>query len=47
MTHYTCKECGAKVDRKGYEFHRGCEHKEAGIIASLTATATGESRVAG
>lgn len=46
MTTYTCKECGAKVERKGGEFHRDCEHKEAGIIASLKATATGESKVA-
>lgn len=46
MTQYTCKECGAKIERKGDEFHRDCEHKEAGIIASLKATATGESKVA-
>lgn len=46
MTTYTCKECGAKVERKGDQFYRECEHKEAGIIASLKATATGESKVA-
>ena len=47
MTQYTCKECGAKIERKGDEFQRDCDHKGAGIIASLKATATGESRVAG
>ena len=47
MTQYTCKECGAKIERKGDEFKRDCEHKEAGVIASLTAVATGGSRVAG
>ncbi len=47
MTQYTCKECGAKIERKGSEFKRDCEHKDAGITAHLTAVATGESRVAG
>lgn len=46
MTEFTCKECGAKIEQKGDEFIRSCSHKEAGIIASLKATATGESRVA-
>lgn len=47
MTTYTCKQCGAKIERKVDEFRRDCDHKEAGIVASLKATATGESRVAG
>ena len=45
-TRYTCKECGLPVDRKSDgEFARGCEC-EGGIVALLSAIATGEAKVA-
>jgi len=44
-TIYTCKECGVEVKREGDEFKRGCECN-GGIVASLHATAYGESKVA-
>lgn len=48
-TIYTCKECGVEVARVGDEFRRICmvyETCNAPIIASLYATAYGESKVA-
>jgi DNA-directed RNA polymerase subunit RPC12/RpoP len=44
-TSYTCKECGVPVKRERDEFVRGCECN-GGIVASLHATAYGESKVA-
>ncbi len=44
-TRYTCKECGVEVKRERDEFKRGCECN-GGIVASLYATAYGESKVA-
>jgi hypothetical protein len=44
-TTYTCKECGVEVKREGDKFKRGCECN-GGIVASLHATAYGESKVA-
>jgi hypothetical protein len=44
-TIYTCKECGVPVKRERDEFVRGCECN-GGIVASLHATAYGESKVA-
>lgn len=45
-TTYTCKECGLPVERKpDGEFKRACEC-EGGIIARLSAVATGEAKVA-
>ena len=43
-TIYTCKECGVPVKRERDEFIRGCECN-GGIVASLHATAYGESKV--
>lgn len=47
-TIYTCKECGVEVKREGDEFKRQCLNRacDAPIIASLHATAYGESKVA-
>ena len=47
-TRYTCKECGVEVKREGDEFKRPCLNGacNAPIIASLYATAYGESKVA-
>jgi hypothetical protein len=44
-TRYACKECGVPVKRERDEFVRGCECN-GGIVASLHATAYGESKVA-
>ncbi len=44
-TRYSCKECGVEVKRERDEFKRGCECN-GGIVASLYATAYGESKVA-
>lgn len=44
LTRYTCKECGVEVKRERDEFKRGCECN-GGIVASLYATAYGESKV--
>lgn len=45
MTTYECKECGAVVKLVDGELVRTCEH-DAPILANLTATATGECKVA-
>ena len=47
MTTFECKECGAIVAQVNGELIRTCEHKDAPIVANLTAHATGESKVAG
>lgn len=50
MTTFQCKECGAEVKLVKLvecELVRTCEHKDAPILASMTAHATGESKVAG
>ena len=47
MTRYTCKICGARVERTGDgAFVRKCGCTDAPILAHLTATVTGESAVA-
>jgi len=45
VTTYTCKSCGKPVEVKGgvVKRHCGCD---AGIVANIKATATGESQVA-
>jgi hypothetical protein len=40
---YTCSECGVQVIVFDGVIHRPCEHKDAVVIASCEATATGES----
>lgn len=49
-TTYACKECGAPVIvlqvGEATQVKRTCDHKDAPIIASLRAVATGESKVA-
>lgn len=47
MTTYQCKECGAEVKLVDGELVRTCDHVDAPILASLTAHATGEAKVAG
>lgn len=44
-TTYSCKECGKPVERRGNEFTRKCACN-GGVIAHLSATAYGESKVA-
>ncbi len=39
---YTCKECGRPVVIKDEKIIRICPHKDAPVIASMTAVATGE-----
>lgn len=39
---FTCAECHAPVEITDGIVHRDCPHDEAGIVADLSATATGE-----
>ena len=39
---FSCAECGSPVDVLDGIAHRDCPHDEAGIVADLTGTATGE-----
>ncbi len=47
MTKYKCKVCGAPVSVLVSFVKRSCLHITAGIIADISATATGECKVAG
>jgi hypothetical protein len=42
-TGYECKECGAPVKVADGKVVRSCLHKEAVVVAVMTAVATGES----
>lgn len=42
---YRCAVCGVKVEVIEGKFVRPCEHQEAGVTASMSATAYGESKV--
>lgn len=42
---YRCAVCGVKVEVIDGEFVRPCDHKDAGVTASMSATAYGESKV--
>lgn len=39
---FTCATCKAPVEIVDGVAHRECSHDEAGIVADLSATATGE-----
>lgn len=43
---YACAECHSRVVVKEDKIERECEHKHAGVVADISATATGESHVA-
>lgn len=43
---YACAECHSRVVVKEDKIERECEHKNAGVVADISATATGESHVA-
>jgi uncharacterized Zn finger protein (UPF0148 family) len=43
-TGYKCKECGAPVVIADGKVIRSCNHKDAVVVASMTATATGEGK---
>lgn len=42
---YSCAACGAPVHMVGVSVRRECEHVTSGILASMTATVYGESKV--
>ena len=43
-TGYECKECGKPVEVIGEVVIRVCPHKDAAVVAVMTAVATGEGR---
>jgi len=42
-TTYSCAACGAPVLMVGVSIRRDCEHVTSGVLASVRATAYGES----
>lgn len=42
---YSCKECGMPVIIRDGEIIRSCEHAKATVLASMSATATGKSKL--
>lgn len=44
---YKCAECGERVVVTDGKIERSCKHDASAVLADISATATGESRVAG
>lgn len=44
---YKCAECGERVVVTDGKIERSCKHENVAVLADISATATGESRVAG
>jgi len=44
---YKCAECGERAVVVDGKIDRACKHETSGVLADISATATGESQVAG
>lgn len=44
---YKCAECGERAVVVDGKIDRSCKHETSGVLADISATATGESQVAG
>ena len=41
MNNFKCKVCGAPVQIEGDKITRSCDHKDAGVLADMSAHARG------
>lgn len=44
---FTCAECGERAVVVDGKIDRACKHDKAGVLADISATATGDCKVAG